>query len=141
MTRFRTYKAEHLEAIRGELLHRCVPSHTSTREPGTRTIANTSASPSEVGYAARQCLVPVLILEGSLAKSRLPRSLNNFRILLKNLVQVGALAAAENRGRRAIAVKIPYKTKHGPGGRGESGPCDRDCVKCMAEAVLRETPR
>lgn len=30
------------------------------------------------------------------------------------------------------------KTKHGPNGRGEGGPCDAYCVKCEAEKLLHE---
>lgn len=37
----------------------------------------------------------------------------------------------------AFARSITSITKHGPNGSGGKGPCDRDCIKCRAEAVLR----
>jgi hypothetical protein len=34
---------------------------------------------------------------------------------------------------RRLAITVATRTKHGPNGSGRSGPCDVDCVKCLAE--------
>lgn len=35
---------------------------------------------------------------------------------------------------RVTAGRPPRGVKHGPGGRGEVGPCDMDCEKCLMES-------
>lgn len=35
---------------------------------------------------------------------------------------------------------VPSRTKHGPRGSGEIGPCDEGCVKCEAEKLLTPPP-
>lgn len=37
----------------------------------------------------------------------------------------------------SFARWVASRTKHGPGGSGFPGDCDRDCVKCRAEAELQ----
>lgn len=49
------------------------------------------------------------------------------------------LAAHEEIERlRDIIKLVPSRTKHGPFGKGGSGPCDPDCLKCRAEGELRK---
>jgi hypothetical protein len=63
----------------------------------------------------------------------------------RGLVQVDDEGRAIIRGdamSRELALRIVTSTKHGPGGMGGPGPCDRACLKCEADRELeREMTR
>lgn len=40
----------------------------------------------------------------------------------------------------AFLRRVLVATKHGPGGRGNPGPCDAACVKCEAERMVKAAP-
>lgn len=52
---------------------------------------------------------------------------------------LAAKIAEMEKERRALMLRIVVRTKHGPQGRGDNGPCDKDCLKCEAELFLRKT--
>lgn len=38
-----------------------------------------------------------------------------------------------------ILREISMRTKHGPSGTGDPGPCDKECLKCLAEDGLKKS--
>jgi hypothetical protein len=41
---------------------------------------------------------------------------------------------------QTAALRIAVRLKHGPGGTGERGECDPDCLKCLLEQVIGMEP-
>lgn len=48
--------------------------------------------------------------------------------------------AKEVRKLRRFIRQVVVRTKHGPDGTGERGPCSPECVKCGAEKIVGKPP-
>lgn len=58
------------------------------------------------------------------------------RSMERSAVQLSEDERNELSQLRRIVSEIPARTKHGPGGSGDVGPCSDGCLKCRAEAYL-----
>lgn len=63
-------------------------------------------------------------------------------LTLKTCHQRGFLDELQNAASHNVydlAKQVVKMTKHGPDGSGNKGPCDTECLKCLAEKILKES--